>query len=143
MAADPRVHVGVAAFIEDEDARIAMLRRADDASHGAGKWSLPGGWVDFGETPAEAAIREAAEEVGLVCEDPVFLGYVTNTYPLEDFHVICLFFRLRLIDGALCNMEPHKHTAVSWMPERVFPQMRTDEILFDPLADYLAGRRSN
>ncbi len=39
--------------------RILLVKEPDD-----GGWSLPGGWADIGETPAEAAVREVREESG-------------------------------------------------------------------------------
>ncbi|MFZ5823806.1 MAG: NUDIX domain-containing protein [Bacillota bacterium] len=46
-----------------QDQQVLLLQR----NHGAflGKWDAPGGLVEFGETPAEAAMRELAEETGL------------------------------------------------------------------------------
>lgn len=42
-------------------------------------WSLPGGWIDDGETPLVAAIREAKEEVGIdVTEDELELEGIIN-----------------------------------------------------------------
>lgn len=43
-----------------EDGRIALARRRDN-----GRWSLPGGLVDWGEALADCAARELAEEIGL------------------------------------------------------------------------------
>ena len=50
----------VAALIRDGDGRILLQRRADD-----GRWNLPAGAVDPGESPADAVIREVREETGL------------------------------------------------------------------------------
>jgi 8-oxo-dGTP pyrophosphatase MutT (NUDIX family) len=50
----------VAALIRDESGRILLQRRADD-----GRWNLPAGAVDPGESPAEAVVREVREETGL------------------------------------------------------------------------------
>jgi 8-oxo-dGTP pyrophosphatase MutT (NUDIX family) len=50
----------VAALIRDGDGRILLQRRADD-----GRWNLPAGAVDPGESPAGAVVREVREETGL------------------------------------------------------------------------------
>ncbi|MFC6592488.1 NUDIX hydrolase [Deinococcus lacus] len=48
-------------------------------SYGLGFWGVPGGVVDASETPAQAAVREAREEVGL----EVSLGSVLGVYTLQ------------------------------------------------------------
>ena len=53
--------IGAEAAIFAEDGKILLVRRADD-----GLWCLPCGWVEPGESPAEAAVREVREETGLV-----------------------------------------------------------------------------
>lgn len=50
-----------------EPALLASRRAAGLRSH-AGQWALPGGRIDNGETPEQAALRETAEEVGLALE---------------------------------------------------------------------------
>src|SRR3982750_2227707 len=52
---------GVAAIVRDAEGRVLFMRRADD-----GRWGLPAGAVDPGESPAEAIVREVREETGLV-----------------------------------------------------------------------------
>jgi ADP-ribose pyrophosphatase YjhB (NUDIX family) len=54
--------VGVGAVILD-GRRVLLVKRGGQPS--AGKWSLPGGLVDLGETTLEAIAREVAEECGL------------------------------------------------------------------------------
>ena len=51
---------GVAAVVRDAEGRVLFMRRADD-----GRWGLPAGAVDPGESPAEAVVREVREETGL------------------------------------------------------------------------------
>lgn len=54
--------LGVGAVILD-GGRVLLVKRGGQPS--AGKWSLPGGLVDLGETTVEAIVREVAEECGL------------------------------------------------------------------------------
>lgn len=52
-----------------QSGRILLLRRGLTAPWAPGKWGLPGGYVEPGETPAQAAVRELSEEAGI---DPPF-----------------------------------------------------------------------
>lgn len=54
--ATPKVDVRAAAF---RDGRVLLVREVSD-----GAWTLPGGWADVNETPAQSAAREVREESG-------------------------------------------------------------------------------
>ncbi|GAA1968980.1 NUDIX domain-containing protein [Catenulispora subtropica] len=58
----PKVSVGAAVIFTDEDGRVLLVRQPYRAD---GKWSFPGGVVEDDEFPADAARREALEELGL------------------------------------------------------------------------------
>lgn len=58
---DPKV---AAAVLVEEDGRVLLVRRANEPFRGL--WTLPAGFVNGGEDPAEAAARECFEETGLV-----------------------------------------------------------------------------
>jgi len=70
---DPKV---AACVVPEREGRILLLRRS--INPGRGKWVMPGGFVDRGELPAEAAVREAAEEVGLRVEVGPLIGVFGN-----------------------------------------------------------------
>jgi 8-oxo-dGTP diphosphatase len=57
---DPKV---AAAVVVEHEGKILLVRRAYDPE--GGKWSLPAGFVDGGEDPQQAAVRECLEETGL------------------------------------------------------------------------------
>ena len=59
----PTYTAGAFAIIRDDRGRVLWIRRRD-----TGWWGLPGGVIEFGETPAEAAAREAREETGYTVE---------------------------------------------------------------------------
>jgi 8-oxo-dGTP pyrophosphatase MutT (NUDIX family) len=52
---------GVAALVRDASERVLFMHRADD-----GRWGLPAGAIDPGESPTAAIVREVREETGLV-----------------------------------------------------------------------------
>src|SRR5574340_945126 len=58
--ADPKV---AAAVLIEQDGRVLLVRRVNEPFRGM--WTLPAGFVDAGEDPAQAAVREALEETGL------------------------------------------------------------------------------
>jgi 8-oxo-dGTP pyrophosphatase MutT (NUDIX family) len=63
---------GVVATIIERDDHILLLQRSQQIDYLPGCWDLPGGYIEPGETPAEAASREILEETGLVV-DPEWL----------------------------------------------------------------------
>jgi 8-oxo-dGTP pyrophosphatase MutT (NUDIX family) len=56
------------------DPAMLLTRRANGLNSHAGQWALPGGRIDDGESPEQAALRELAEEVGLQLEPSAILG---------------------------------------------------------------------
>ncbi len=56
------------------EAALLLTRRPGGMRRHAGQWALPGGRIDTGETPEQTALRELAEEVGLVLGPEALLG---------------------------------------------------------------------
>jgi 8-oxo-dGTP diphosphatase len=69
----------VGAVVFDDAGRLLLIRRACEP--GRGRWSVPGGRVESGETDAEAVMREVAEETGLAVEIVRLLGSVQRQAP--------------------------------------------------------------
>ncbi|HEY90137.1 MAG TPA: NUDIX hydrolase [Thermoflexia bacterium] len=55
--------VAAAVVVANTDGEVLLIKRAGNPRRGY--WGLPAGFVDFDETPAEAAVRECHEETGL------------------------------------------------------------------------------
>lgn len=71
----------VAGCLVNDGGRILLLRRAIPPR--LGFWTFPGGYVDLGEMPEAAAIRETAEEVGMNVEiDRLFGVYADPQHPI-------------------------------------------------------------
>lgn len=85
----PKVSADAAVF--NADGQVLLQRRSDD-----GTWSLPGGYSDANESPAETAVRETREETGLEVE-PVELVDVYTRKPGE-YGPHCLVVHLYLCE---------------------------------------------
>jgi 8-oxo-dGTP diphosphatase len=138
MSADPRVKVGVAAFLaraKNRGTEVLLLKRAEDATHGGGTWALVGGWVDYGESPQEAVARELREEANIFVlpKDGTVEAAVANSYEKEGMHVVCVFYAFdEFDDSKMKNMEPEKHETLLWLPVRDLQGLE----LFPPLRDF-------
>lgn len=82
-----------------------------------GRWELPGGRMDFGETAEEAFKREMGEELGF---KEVLLGDFVNVWTLTDMreginhHFIVLDFVISTSETDI-KLRPEEHTEYKWV----------------------------
>lgn len=65
-------------FLEDERGHLLLVQRSIEPRRGL--WTLPGGFVEAGETAEEGALRELQEETGLIGRNPKLLGLASRTH---------------------------------------------------------------
>ena len=98
-----------------EVAVIARINRA-----GRLEWCLPKGHLEAGETPAQAAHREVAEETGIEGKVIAPLGSVDYWFSAAGFriHKVVHHFLLRAVGGELTveNDPDHEAVAAEWVP---------------------------
>lgn len=93
----PTPKVDVRAVVFDTSGKILLAREKSD-----GKWSLPGGWADIGDSVGEVAVRETFEETGYQVRSTKLLGLLDRNkhpHPPMFWHVYKVFVRCELVGG--------------------------------------------
>lgn len=112
---DPKV---AAAVLIEEDGRVLLVRRVNEPFRGF--WTLPAGFINGGEDPAEAAERECLEETGLTVRVTRVLDIISGKEHARgaDFIIV---YRADVLGGEL---KPDDDAdAVEWFPRAGLPPL--------------------
>jgi 8-oxo-dGTP diphosphatase len=124
--------LAVRVLLSDENGKILILKRSTTSKTNPGKWELPGGKVDQGESFDQALIREVYEETNLKIFIEHFVGASEqNLHVIKAVHII---MSGRIMEGDLQLSEEHEGYA--W----VFFEELTQYELADWLNDYFVNQ---
>lgn len=146
MPRDPEVAFGVAAIVSRptpytnamyEPQTLLIHRCGEPPAEGAGTYSVPGGWLDDGESIVGAACRETLEEVGLQCapfpgtRGAENRGVTTHRSATTGLWCVTVYVNvIALSDEPVLN-EPSKVDEAFWVTRREFHRTYADR-LFEP-----------
>ncbi|GHC39746.1 hypothetical protein GCM10010348_78850 [Streptomyces anthocyanicus] len=124
---------GISAAIIVDEGRVLMVRRR--VGEGDLLWQFPAGAIEDGEAAAEAAVRETAEETGLVVTSDRQIGYL-ESHPKsgrEMFYTACT-----PVQGEARVADEDELDAVAWVAHSEI----SDYVpygLYGPVQEYLDG----
>jgi 8-oxo-dGTP diphosphatase len=126
-----RQRIAAYGVVRDDEDRI-LLARAAPLLTLRGRWFLPGGGVQHGESPPESLQREIAEESGLTIVTGPFLDVLSDVRTLPDgtsLHTVRLIYEVASWHGSLRPEVDGTTDAVAWFT--------LDEVRELPLARYV------
>jgi mutator protein MutT len=127
------------AVILDEEGRVMLSKRALDPA--AGKWDLPGGFIEEGEHPVECLHRELREEAGIGLSDVEFVGMFMDWYETDQRTVstLNLYWTARIAHGT-----PEPDDDVEELRFFAPDEVKEEELAFTHLPEVLSAvRRRN
>ena len=115
-----------AGVIVVDGGRFLAIRRA--RAPRAGQWALPGGFCDGWEHPADAAVREAREEVGAEVTLGDLVGMYVGDYDYQDerLPVLDCFFLATVANRAALALDPVEVSEMDWFALDAPPQLAFD-----------------
>ena len=103
------------------DDKILLVRERSD-----GLWTLPGGWADVNDSPADAVVREIREEAGYETRATKLLALLDrnrHNHPPHFNHIYKAFFRCEILGGSPTTS--HEIQDVGFFAEHEIPEPRS------------------
>lgn len=105
-----------------------LLTQLWDRNPAPGAWTLPGGGMDFGESPEETLLREFHEETSLVPEIGPLVD-ILSWVPRPQLHVIQIIYRVAARGEPSVFEEDGSTVDVRWVPTRDLDDLTTVELV--------------
>ncbi len=120
--ATPKVDVRGVVF---QEGKILLVQERSD-----GMWTLPGGWADVGDSPADAVVREVREESGYETQPTKVLALLDrnrHNHPPHVNYIYKVFIRCEIIGGSPTTS--HEIQGVGFFAEDEIPELSLTRII--------------
>jgi 8-oxo-dGTP diphosphatase len=120
------------------EGRVLLIQRGKPPLQG--RWLIPGGTVELGETLTEAVVREVAEETGLVVEPLEMIlvfDRILREGPRVQYHYVIVDYLCRYVSGELRAGDDAMDAA--WATEDDLPSYDVPEAALQLITDGFSG----
>ncbi len=137
-----RLAVGCSAVVLDSTGKILLIRRADN-----GRWAVPGGYMEPGESVTEACVREVWEETGIRVRVGRLTGVYNSPHIMVEypdgnrFQLVMLCFAAEPVEGDLRTSE--ETTEVGYFSRADVENMDMSGFNRQRIDDALAGQETS
>ncbi len=114
----------VVVIARNDEGKILLIKRRIVPRKG--EWALPSGFMELEESPIEAALRELAEETGLIGKYKKLIGVYSNKSEIHGY-LVTIIYEVEILGGKLCagdDAEEAEFFAVSQLPTLAFQSHR-------------------
>jgi ADP-ribose pyrophosphatase YjhB (NUDIX family) len=138
----PLVHQAVNRSLTRAAAKVAIIERGKVLMVKAGRgltqgiWNLPGGFVGYGEHPADSAKREVQEELGLRVKLKRLLGIYAETFPRTGGYMLSFVYLGKRLTKKI-SPHPEEIESYCWMPVRQAARITPNPFARAGLRDYI------
>jgi ADP-ribose pyrophosphatase YjhB (NUDIX family) len=125
--ATPKVDVRGVVF---QGGKLLLVQERSD-----GLWTLPGGWADVGDSPADAVVREVREESGFETQATRLLALLDRNrhgHPPHLNHIYKIFIRCEIVAGSPTTS--HEIQSVGFFREDEIPDLSLTRIVPSQIA---------
>jgi 8-oxo-dGTP diphosphatase len=126
----------IVAGVMIEDGRILLCHRSADRQWYPDVWDLPGGHVEFGETPTEALKRELVEELGVCVHS---LSHPLDRLCTPEFEMD--IWQVTGWHGTPANLAPEEHDAIAWFTAEELTSLEVAHDSYLPLLQTVLKRQ--
>ena len=126
------IKTGIGVLIYNHRNQVLLgLRKSE---HGNGTWCPPGGHIEYGESFEDTAVRETAEETGLILNknDLQVCGVTNDFFKESGKHYVTVMMKTSKFEGQPIVKEPDKCSEWRWFAKDNLP-----DNLFLPIHNFL------
>ncbi|QCR33362.1 NUDIX domain-containing protein [Lysinibacillus sp. SGAir0095] len=127
-----KVWLGVAGVVINSEGNWLVVKKKYSGLKGV--WSLPAGFVQFGETADEAVVREVLEETGIQCEVSGLIGFRTGVIRGEISDNMAIFFCTLPIEVQRIQIQEAEISEARWLTVEEIVECGEASVMLEEMA---------